>query len=395
MNPSPRILHLIDSFGPGGAETIFVQLATELLEDRWESVASVPREGWVAQALRSGGVEPVFIPSRGRFNFPYLRALVRLIRQQEVDLVHTHLFGAALYGGVAARICRIPVVSTLHGEPDLPLPGPGARLRHGVLRRAGNQVVLVSQALENAFSRRAPFPRDRTRVIHNGIDLARFSPGAGVRVRQELAIPPDGLLVGAIGNFRPAKALDDFVRAAHHLTRRSDRYHFLIAGETDDQIYPRVKALCESLGLSDRIHILGFRPDVEDVFRAMDVYASSSLQEGFSLTVVQAMATGVPVVATRSGGPEEIIADDVDGLLVEPGDPEALAERIDGLRTQPSLVQRFSQAGREAVNARFGLGEMGRAYEALYRELLAADPGPSSLRGPAGPAAEPGERSSG
>lgn len=370
MNRPRRILHLIDSYGPGGAETIFVQLATGLPREDWVSVASVPREGWVAQALRAQGLEPVLIPAHGRFNVGYLRGLINLIRREEVALLHSHLFGAAIYGGLAARICRIPIVSTLHGEPDLPGSRRTAAPRFAALNLTGNEMVLVSGALREAFHRQGRFPRDRSRVIYNGIDLETFAPGPGTRVRRELGVGPDDILIGAVGNFRPAKALDDFVRTARLLADRDDRYRFLIAGEPDDTIFPEVRTLRDELGLAGRLHFLGYREDVTEVLRALDMYASSSLQEGFSLTVIQAMAVGTPVVATRSGGPEEILTDGVTGLLVPPGVPAKLAAAVHQLWKDEPRRRRLKGRAQAAVSDRFRLGRMLAEYQDLYRALL-------------------------
>jgi glycosyltransferase involved in cell wall biosynthesis len=364
-----RVLHLIDSGGPGGAETIFVHLASRLEPERWESHVSVPREGWVSQALEEQGLEPIVIPSRGRVNLRYLSRLVRLIKRRRIGLIHTHLFGAAVYGGVAARLCRIPVVSTLHGEPDLPAERREARLRYPVLRFGRGHVVLVSKSLERSFHARERFPQARTTVIHNGIDGAVFHPGSAAGVRESLGLTDEQVLVGAVGNFRPAKGLEVFVEAAGALAERDARYRFVIAGERDAAIFPRVQDRVRELGLEDRLHVLGFRSDIGDVFRALDVYVSSSHREGFSLTTVQALASGVSVVATRSGGPEEILEHNDSGLLVPVGNPKAIADAVHRVVTDPALASRLSKAG--LARARdFSLERMLGRYEELYSRLL-------------------------
>lgn len=365
-----RVLHLIESWGPGGAETVFAQLASRTDSDRWDSFASVPESGWVSQALESAGVKPFLIPAKGRLNVRYLRKLVRLIRRLQIDLIHAHLFGATLYGGMAGRVCGIPVVGTLHGEPDLPESSLLTQVKYAVLRRTISKMVLVSKALSGSFHARGSFPTERSQVIYNGIEIERFAHAAASVDSEIFRTHPDDILVGAVGNFRPAKALDVFVRAAAILLREDSRYRFLVAGEKDEMIFPVVRALADQLGLRDRIVFLGFHPRVEEVFAALDVYVSSSTREGFSLTTVQAMAAGVPVVATRSGGPEEIVEDEETGLLVDVGSPEQIATAVERLTRDGPFAEKVTSAARSAAGERFSLTRMTDEYEALYTELL-------------------------
>lgn len=365
-----RVLHLIDTAGPGGAESVYLDLVSRLDRHRWTSFASIPTTGWLYDALERRGIQPIVIPSAGRMNVLYLARLVRLIRRLEVDLVQTHLFGASLYGALAGFLCGVPVVCTFHGEPDLTSAERGAFLRFGLLRLAARRVVCVSDSLVASFRRRSGFPGDRVTTIHNGIDSAVFRPGRDHDLRRTLGVGEDEILIGTVGNFRPAKALDVFVRAAALLAIPGKRLRFVIVGQRAEPILSKLDALRQELGLEGNLEFLGFRSDIDRVMRSLDVFVCSSDTEGFSLTTAQAMASGIPVVATRSGGPEELINDGLDGRLVETRAPEQIARAVRELVANPVAARELGANARKRVEARFSTAAMVRRYEDLYERLI-------------------------
>jgi glycosyltransferase involved in cell wall biosynthesis len=369
------VLHLIDTTGPGGAETVFTDLVRGLDPQRFRSVVVTAGPGWVENTVREAGLAGHTIPQRGKFALGYARALRALLRDEQVDLVHAHLVGASVYASLAAMGTGIPVVGTVHGHADLPISDRLALLRYGVLRMGATHVVAVSEALRKTFVARSRFPAVRTSVVYNGIDIESFGPGNGNSFRTELGIGADELVFGALGNVRAPKAYDVLLRAAALLATENTPCRVVIVGDTSGHTFPQLQKLHASLGLGNRVLFVGFRRDVPQVLRAFDVLALSSRTEGFSLATVQAMATGIPVVATRSGGPEEILEDGSTGILVPPDDPAALAGAMRRLRDDASLRLRLGAAGPPAVWARFDRRSMLEAYHRLYDALLADRPG--------------------
>ena len=349
---------------------MFADLAAGLDQRRWEGHAVIPSSGWVGETLKARGIEPIVIPAKGSYSISYLRRIMELVRDLRIELIHSHLFGPALYGSLAGRLCGVPVISTLHGEPDLPGPGQQPTLRYRVLRSGVDSVVLVSRALQDAFHACGSFPRERSTVIHNGIDLDVFRPAEDRWGGDGKGASDDGIIVGAVGNLRPAKGFDLFVQAAGSLASRDARLRFVIAGTPDQMVCRQLQSLRDELGLRDRLSFLGFRADIAEVFRSLDVFVCSSRSEGFSLTTVQALACGVPAVATRCGGPEEIITDGVDGLLVDSEDPEKIASAVQRLIEEPQLRRSLKTAGRHRAAEAFSVDAMIAAYEALYDEVL-------------------------
>jgi glycosyltransferase involved in cell wall biosynthesis len=367
------VLHLIDTGGPGGAETIYLNLVAGLDRSRWRSVAVVPTRDWLHGALARRGIEPHVLGSSGAFDARYLLALLGVIRRERVDLVQAHLLASGVYGSLAAAVAGIPLVCTFHGIVDV---DPSERLRRvklGILSRRRNRVVFVSDSLRRAFHARGDATRARAHVVFNGIDAAAHVRPQDEAVRRELGVASDDVLVGAVGNIRPSKAYPVLLEAAALLRRNSPRaYRFVIVGDTRSPLHAELLEQRRALGLEETVQFTGFREDMHRLMSAFDVYALSSSAEGFSLSTVQALAAGVPVVATRCGGPEEILADGESGILVPTGNPAALASAIESIAADADRRRQLVEAGRRLVARRFTLEAMVRGYEAIYEEVTGA-----------------------
>ena len=370
------MLHLIDTGGPGGAETVFLDLARELARRGWQSIVVVPERDWLHHRARSAGFEPLVIRASRSFDLAYLRTLRSIVRDRNVDLVQTHLLGTSVYGTLACMGTKVPVVSTFHGRPDIRGKGPGALIKNRLLRSDRNRVVCVSESLRTHFIATGALP-ESARVIHNGVEFEAIATPAGPELRDELNVPGDAMLVGAIGNVRPSKGYSILLRAFARVRSDVPTAHLVVAGQHGGPLGEHLLRESRELGLNGAVHFLGFRSDVSTILRQLDVFALASLDEGFSLAIVQAMASGLPVVATRSGGPEEIVGAGGPAMLVPPGDPTALARALVEVLVDRDLAHTLGHAAREHVRDRFTIGRMGDRYEQLYGEILdgLADPG--------------------
>jgi len=364
------ILHVIDTGGPGGAETVFLELVTRLADDGWRCVPLVPNRDWLLEALNSRGFQPFVVPSTRGFDGVYLLRLLGLARQERALLIQTHLLASAVYGSLAARLLRLPLVATFHGVVDIPMDDPLLKLKARILARRATRVVCVSESLREAIGPRFLVGGTRSTVVRNGI-VIKSQAIDGPCFRSSLGIRPDTWLIGAVGNIRASKDYSTLLRAAAILHARLASFHVVIVGDTrSGPLHGELLALRSELGLDDMVTFTGFREDTPSVFAALDAYVLSSSQEGFSLSTVEAMAAGKPVVATRSGGPEEIITHGHDGLLVPVGDPEALADALDRVRSNPELSRALGDRGRVTARERFSVERMVAEYAAIYQELL-------------------------
>lgn len=365
-----KVLHVIDSDGPGGAETIFVELVLRLEELGWESLATVTKEGWSSHELRRLGVEPKVLGNSRGWDLGYLWRLWSLIQREQIDLVQAHLLGPALYGSVAAQLGGVRSVATFHGGWDLRNPGvlPGLKLH--MLEACLDSVVFVSAALRREFDKQIGSWAIPTAVIPNGIEVSNFGRGRGRGFRTELGLCDDHFLVGTVGNVRPAKSHGSFLQLADRLRDRDDRYRFVLVGDTSSEAYRDLRTMRDRLGLEDRFTFTGYREDVANVMESLDVFVLTSRSEGFSLTTVEAMASGLPVVATRCGGPEEIVEEERTGLLVDVGDLDAMVRRVEELRRSPSLRKKLGSAARQLATRSYSVTAMLNSYDRLYRSLL-------------------------
>ncbi len=370
-----RILHTIDTTGPGGAETVFIELATRLMGPSDENIVAITGPGWVDDELRRRGAHVHLLSESGSFDVRYLYGLVRLIRRYRIDLVQSHLLGSGVYCSLAGMICRVPVVSTFHGSVDFGSSEKKLALKVFALNRGSSRCVFVSDSLRKEVVARCRVSRRKAITIHNGIDAAVFTPNRNCALRQELGLADDAIIVGAVGNVRPSKDYDTFLRAAALVRADSPRYQFIIVGEASNGLAERLLRLRRDLGLDDAVHFIGFRQDIAALLNSLDVFILSSISEGFSLATVQAMACGVPVVATRSGGPEEIISDGVNGILVDIRSETQLAGAIRRVAENAAIRESLASSALELARSRYTLDTMLARYHALYEGLIGRSAG--------------------
>jgi glycosyltransferase involved in cell wall biosynthesis len=366
-----NVLHLIDTGGPGGAETVFLRVATDLDPERFRAVAAVSRAGWLSERLEERGLRPEIVPASGSINIRYLRSILALAKRHRIDVILAHLYGSAIYASLAGLAARIPVVSVLHGQSDVDSGGRLSSLKAAAVRHGSRRTVFVSEQLRDALASSLRLPASRCVVIPNGVDTVQFSPGRDDSIRRSLGLGPETVLIGAIGNIRAPKAYDVLLAAAHRLVQRGLPVHFVIAGENSGALGTQLLEQRRKLGLEARTTFLGLRADVSTVLHNLDIFALSSRTEGFSIACIEAMACGIPVVATRSGGPQQILTDTT-GLLVAPGNPEELAQGIEALVLDPARRRQLAVAGPVRVREHFSLRQMLHAYENLLADLAAA-----------------------
>jgi len=366
------ILHMIETGGTGGAETVYVDLVRSLDPSRWSHVPVLPTHEWMYDRLVESGFQPVLVPERHAFDVGYFAKMINLIRTRGVDLIHAHLFGSAVRAALLSRICNVPAIATLHGNLDV---HPGQRfhaLKIAAVNSGLKQIVYVSQQLQRTLLASVPLRRDLGMVITNGIDADLYSAAADDAFRREYGIGAGEFLVGTVATpGRPAKGLDILLDAVSILKELSPGCRFMVVGDLEYGRGLEVLRDRDSRGLADDVIFTGFRTDVHRALAAFDLYALTSRSEGFPLSLLQAMAAGLPIVSTRCGGPEQILDHGASGILVENGSATAIANAVALLRENPDERLRLGAAARCAVAARFTLEAQVHAYERVYESCLA------------------------
>ncbi len=365
------ILHTIDTTGPGGAETVFIDLATQLPEDKYRSVVVIRGKGWVYEELCRRGVEPILLGAKGSFNWRYLSGLRRLIKQEQVDLVQSHLLGSNVYCSLAGFTTRTPVVAIFHGVVDISENERLKGLKFAAINMGAQRIVAVSGGLRADLISRTLLNTGKIEVLYNGIHSSAFQRPHSDSLRQKYGWSDDDFIIGSLGNIRAAKGYNILLEAAALLTKRGESYRFVIAGQPDKSgLYDTLLEQRKVLGLEERVQFLGFLDDPAEFLTNLDLFLSSSISEGLPLSAIQAMAAQLPLLATRCGGYEELVTDKENGWLVDVGSSVAIADAITLLVTKPELRATLAEKARKHAIETFDISVMLSAYERIYDQLM-------------------------
>ncbi len=358
-----RILVLVYGLGLGGAEKLLATSAPLWAESSFTyRVAYVlPWKDQLVDTIRSSGVEVDCLG--GRASDPRVAfRLRRLIRSWRPDLVHAHL---PIAGTIARVVSPVPVVYTEHN-----LAGsyrPLVRLGNRATYRANAAVIAVSDAVARSLE---GYPGPTPRVVPNGV-LCEVGAGEAEAARRELDLDPDARLVVHVGNLRPHKGHRNLVETAAVLERAGSKAILVsIGGEKHPGDLERLRAEVAARGLEHRLRFLGRRDDARAFIAAADVFVSPADVEGLPVAILEALALGRPVAATAVGGVPSVVVDGETGILVPPGDPEALADAVERLLADAEWAARLGKAGQALVETEYGLEKMVAAYEQVYREIL-------------------------
>ncbi|MEY4589424.1 MAG: hypothetical protein RL497_1500 [Pseudomonadota bacterium] len=371
MQPcQPSILHAIDTTGPGGAETVFLDLAQQLHINGYRNIALIKGPGWVEEQIKKRNITYFMIKPRGFLSLPYYWQIFRLLKSQRVRLVQANLLGSTLTFSIVTLLLNIPLIATLHGRVDVNPNERFIRFKNWLMKLGVNQLVAVSEDLRHFIAERKLFPLNAIITIYNGVHLKRYQTATPLGLRTQLGLPQDSRFIGSIGNIRPAKDYKNLIQAAALIIPSYPKVHFVIAGHPKTDLMAELTQLVASLNLQSNIHFLGFLDNTPGLLTELDLFALSSISEGFSIATLEAMASGVPVIATRCGGPEEIISHQKDGILVAAQIPTELAKALLELLSDLEQCKHLSSQARETVQHRFSLQVMLERYKAIYQTFL-------------------------
>jgi glycosyltransferase involved in cell wall biosynthesis len=360
-----KILQICSAREMGGGEKHLADLANGLTKRGHDVFAAlVPGSPLRAELSSVPEQNIVELPMRNSLNAASALKLARFVRQNEIQIVHAHLARDYPLAALVARRAGARLLLTRH------VLFPLNRI-HKLTLRQTSRVIAVSQAVADGLNAQRIFAPNKIVRVHNGIDVDRFVKGGEDVPRRERE--GANLRVGMVGHLAPIKGQEDFVRAAALVCGRRDDVDFIIAGEDKSRSGENrcsLEKLIKELGLNQRVSLTGWVDDVARLLRGFDLFVSPSRSEPFGLSIVEAMAAAVPVIATASEGAREIIDDGETGCLVPVGDAAALANAIVELLSNPQERERLSENARRAVRERFSLEGMVAATEQVYRQVL-------------------------
>lgn len=375
-NGKLRVVTLIDALtSSGGGERLAIQTATGLDPSRFERTLCVTRWGpgrgdepdarREIEALRAADVRLLTLPRRSRASVAAWRPLWSMLRRERIDVLHAHKFGSNVWGTILGRSAGVPVVIAHEHSWSYERQPLRRFLDRELVGRGVDAFIAVSQQDRRRMIDVEGVRADRIVVVANGIPA--MPEGDGATVREELDIAADAPVIGAVARLWPEKGLDMLVRASARLSGRFPGLRIVVVGDGPERV--KLERLAAELGLGRMVMLLGERSDVHSQLAALDVGVLTSRREGSPLAVIEYMAAGLPIVATRVGGIPDLIEHGVDGLLIEPDDVEGLVTAIAWLLDDRERAARLGRNARERQRRQFDLAVMIRRLEDLYETI--------------------------
>lgn len=364
----PVIVQVIPTLGGGGAEREVARVSSVLNEHGdFEIVVYCPMgRGSFADVVEKAGVEVVVEHEGKRPSHIMARDMIRFLRNRKPAIAHSHLLR---WGPTVAKIAGVPAaIMTEHGWSP-------KRGRVGVIWDRANiafadRVVAVSEATREIRIKKWKTPAHKVVTIPNAVEVdAPLSAQEVTEKKISLGLPLDVPVAGIIGRLHPIKGHEYFIKAAELALKQRPDCHFIIAG--DGPCKEELEAAICSAGLTERVHMLGFRDDVREIIQTLDVACLSSLSEGTPITILEAMAYAKPAVVTRVGGCPEVVLDGITGIVAPPCDPSSLSDAILQVINDPTMALRMGEAGLQRVQNEYSVEKNLSRLIDLYNTVLA------------------------
>jgi glycosyltransferase involved in cell wall biosynthesis len=369
-----RLLHVIDHLEVGGAQETLLSLINYLDRQRFHlEVAALHGHGFYWEIFRQLAV-PVHSLSPHKYLPLYFPNLFLLLKRRKFDLIHCRLTASNLIAKPLAAILGVPFIfnydyNDINRKRHKPL-----LLLDRLANRITNHIVVDAATTRDFLIGQEKIPAEKITLIYNGVDLRRFQPAINPAIRaiwrHKWGLPENTPVVAGVGRLRRQKNFPLFLKVARQVLQDLPEAYFIIAGEGPER--KDLERLAGELGIATRVHFLGHVADLTQLYPAVDVLLMTSLSEGTPLTVLEAMAMGVPIVAAQVDGMAEILEDEVDAYLVPVGDSSMFARRTRRLLQDKSIAQQFVQSGLEKVRTHYSAASMVQQVEEIYLHYLQA-----------------------
>lgn len=382
-----RIGRVITRLNIGGPAQHVILLSAGLPKEEFETLLVVGKEeegeGSLLDLARAKGFQPLLLPRLHRPIRPpddlsTLVALFRLFRRWKPHIVHTHTSKAGTLGRLAARAAGVPiVVHTFHGHIFegyfSPWRAKAFLNLERLLATLTTRIITLSEGQRRELLALKIGSEEKLAVLPLGLELDHFSASAAKsgQLREELGLSEEGRLVGIVGRLVPIKGHEIFLQAARSVAEKLPSCRFLVVGDGPER--SELQGMAEALGISSKVLFLGWRRDLDRIYADLDLCTLSSYNEGTPVSIIEAMAAGVPVVATQVGGVKDLVTHHETGLLVPPGDSQALASAIVTLLNDPEGAQRMARAGRERAYPFYDVKALLSRMSAFYHTLVGQD----------------------
>ena len=361
-----RILHLITELELGGAENLLLNNVRNIDKRRFHVVVGyIYGPGTLASEIKKTGINVVNLSRKGKINLWLIFKLFFLIRKERIEIIHTHLVHASIIGRIAGKLAGVrSIITTRHYAYER----KEKSLIYWLERKTAylnRLTIAISYAVKDYLVRKEKYKVQKVIVIHNAVDLKYFDSNT----ERCNSSTPNGNLIGSVGRLHPQKGFDTLLKSMPEVIEEFPSAKLKIIGEGSQRKY--LEELCSDLGISKQVNFLGRQTPAEVINFLKDIYlfVLASNWEGFGLVLVEAMACGKPIVATKVEGVIEIVEDSKTGFLVPPAQPQALSHRIIQLLKDKQLAKRMGSNAREKVETMFSMENMINRLDLLYCKL--------------------------
>jgi len=365
-----RIAHLLNYLAPAGKELGLLKLIRNKNTDIFDTTLIVTNEIREAERMNLDGIR-IECLGYGPGNHPTMPLDIRkILKKSSIDILHTHSWGTLLEGVSAAKFANTPII--IHGEHgSFPQQSPHRQLQR-LFWSMCDRILAVSHPLKKALSEATGLSEKRIEVIQNGVESERFFPSLELREegRRSLGFSDSDFIVGTVGRHNKIKNQNMLIRAVGHLKDKGEIIHAMLVGSltVGKDHGPRLHSLAKEMNVEDQIHFIDFQKNINRCYNMFDVFALTSLNEGCSNVLQEAMFTKRPIIATGVGGNPDLIQHEQNGLLVESNNHIELANSILQLKNDPDFARQLAENARNDALRLYPLDVMISAYERVYLE---------------------------
>ncbi len=376
-----NLLHIVNGLAIGGGELKLLELVKNLVEKRADkynvTVCSVGQGGTLQPEFERLGIKVFVIEKKHKFDLSQVFKVRKIIKEEKVDLVQTTLFYADVIGALAAKLAGVKAViswDTVSHPPD----SFEARLRHKLsyqfCMRFVKKIVAVSEGVKKYLVEERKIDSGKIDIIHYGIDLSSFKTRNGFldkKTRSKLGIPDHKIVIGTVARLEIQKGHKYLIEAAPGIISKFPDVVFVFAG--DGTLRQELELQVNALGLREHFRFLGFRKDVKELLFAFDIFVLPSLFEGLPNVILEAMASGRPIVASAVDGTPELLEHKETGLLVPPKSPQALQSALLNLLEKEDKGQKLGQQAKRMAEQKFSFEQQFQKFEKVYDATLASN----------------------
>jgi len=368
-----RVAFVVHVMQVAGAEVLVTETIRRLETAIEPVVLCLDAIGPLGEELQRAGVPVIALGRKSGLDWATAGAIARQVRERDLDVVHAHQYTPFFYGGLGAWWAgrQTKVIFTEHGRHYPDVVSPKRRLANRlVLRRLADRVTAVCEFSARALAVNDGFEAESVEVIENGIDVERYDAVADRRaLREQLNLDATRRYIACIARFHPVKDHHMLIEAFARVARDLPDVDLLLVG--DGPLRPDLQAQVAAIDLQSRVRFMGVRSDVPEILKAVDVFALTSVSEAASITLLEAMATGLPVVVTNVGGNPEIVRAGIDGELVPRGDAAEMGDALRKVLTHSTLARSMGLNGAQQVRERYRLDRTIERYARIYKDLQA------------------------